>query len=119
MAARAGIRHREAHVVALEGRRLDTIVGRDGSELSPYEITLALQGLSGLNRFKVTQRAYSELLVELEADADAQDGLARKTRSLLREILGEDTVVDIRFRDRLVPEGSRKFGTIESLVLRQ
>ncbi len=103
-------------VLAFEGRRIDTIIGRDGSEISPYKITLALQHVSGLKRFKVTQRSVTDILLEFEAEADQQSQVAQSARAIIVELLGTRLNIDIQFRRNLVPEGSRKFRSVESHV---
>jgi len=109
----------EPQVTAFEGRSIDTIVGRDGSEISPYKITLALQELAGIQRFKVTQREVHDFLLELEVDADQQSRVANDTRAIFEKLLGTGLKIDIQFRRDLVPEGSRKFRSVESRVARR
>lgn len=105
-------------VLAFEGRRIDIIIGRDGSEISPYKITLALQQVSGLKRFKVTQRSVTGILLEFEAEADQRFQVAQSARAIFDELLGTGLNIDIQFRRNLVPEGSRKFRSVESCVAR-
>lgn len=106
----------QPHIMAFEGRRIDTIIGRDGSEISPYELTLALQNVPGLKRFKITQRSVADILLEFEADVDQQHQVAQSASAVFEELLGTDLKIDVQFRRDLVPEGSRKFRSVESLV---
>jgi phenylacetate-CoA ligase len=114
----AGVRwvKRKPHIVAIEGRRIDTIVNRNGEEISPYRITDALRDVAGLRRFKVTQRDVSDILVELEVEDDQRDQAAQNTHRIFDELLGKGLDFDIQFRSKLVPDGTRKFRPVESLV---
>lgn len=105
-------------IVAFEGRHIDTIIGRDGSEISPYKITLALQHVTGLRRFKVTQRSVTDILVELEVDDSQQSHAEQRTRAIFEELLGSGLNIDLQFRRDLVPDGARKFRSVESHVSR-
>lgn len=108
----------EPQITAFEGRSIDIIVGPDGSDISPYKITLALQNISGLNRFKITQRSLAEIQLEVEAEVDQQPQIAQSARTIFEELLGTGVNIDIRFRRNLMPEGSRKFRPVESHVRR-
>ncbi len=106
-------------VVAIEGRCIDTIIRRDGKEISPYRITDAFRDISGLRRFKITQHEITHFLVELEVGDQLREQVTRETRAILEELLGADLQLDIQFRSKLISEGSRKFRPVESLVARR
>jgi phenylacetate-CoA ligase len=108
----------QPQLVAFEGRRIDTIIRRDGSELSPYRITDALRYVAGLRRFKITQRAVTDILVELDVDHDQSIEAAQNTRRILEELLGTGINLDIQLRHELIPAGTRKFRPVESRVVR-
>jgi len=103
-------------VVAIEGRCIDTIVRRDGSELSPYRITDALRDVAGLKRFKVTQRSVGEFHIELEVAAEARAKSEQNVRAILERLLGPDLNIAVYFRRKLIPDGARKFRPVESHV---
>lgn len=105
-------------VTVIEGRRIDTIVCRDGSELSPYRITDALRDVAGLRRFRVTQRRTTEFAVEIEADPCMREAIAAQITTIFDSLLGENLQLDFTYSDRLVPEGARKFRPVASEVPR-
>ncbi|MEX2123317.1 MAG: AMP-binding protein [Woeseia sp.] len=112
----------EPVITAFEGRRIDTLVCRDGTELSPYRITDALRDIPGVSRFKVTQRDLTSLDVDLEVDSASVDHSRDRTIARIREIfeklLGRGLELKFAFTDKLIPDGTRKFRPVESRVLR-
>jgi phenylacetate-CoA ligase len=108
----------ELRVMAFEGRSIDTIIRRDGGELSPYRITDALRDIPGVRRFKVTQRRMNGLTVDLEVDSRLRKQAVDRIRSILDELLGGGVDLSFGFTDKLVPDGAPKFRPIESLVPR-
>ena len=101
-------------ITAFEGRAIDAIACRDGSELSPYRITDALRDVPGVSRFKVTQRDLTRFDVDLEAAPSARSQAADQVRAILGALLGPGLELTFRFSDRLIPDGTRKFRPVES-----
>lgn len=103
-------------LAAVEGRRLDAIVSQDGEEISPYRITDALRDIAGLRRFKITQRDLTDILIGLEVDDSERNRIEVYTRATLGELLGDGLHIEVEFHSQLVPDASRKFKPVESLV---
>lgn len=105
-------------ITSIEGRRLDTIVLRDGSELSPYCITDALRDVPKLTRFKVVQESLDNFTVELEIEAPAYNEASNEIRRILHELTGNEVTIRFRRQATLLPNGQRKFRPVESRVER-
>ena len=105
-------------ITAFEGRAIDTVACRDGSELSPYRITDALRDVPGVSRFKVTQRGLTRFDVDLEAVPPARGRAEERVRAIFDALLGPGLELTFRFSDRLIPDGTRKFRPVESSVKR-
>lgn len=103
-------------VTAFEGRSIDTLVCRDGSELSPYRVTDALRDVPGVRRFKITQHDLADLEVDLEADCAVERQVEAETSRILEGLLGSGLKIEFRFNSEIVPEGSRKFRPVESRI---
>ena len=103
-------------ITAFEGRVIDTIACRDGSELSPYRITDALRDVPGVSRFKVTQRELACFDVDLEAPPSARSQAADRVRAIFDALFGPGLELTFRFGDELIPDGTRKFRPVESQV---
>lgn len=108
----------QARVTGFEGRVVDTILCRDGTELSPYRITDALRDVPGVKRFKVTQTDLSALAIDLEVEPDSRNQAVERIRAVLDELLGAGLELTFGFTDKLVPQGARKFRPVESQVAR-
>jgi phenylacetate-CoA ligase len=103
-------------ITAFEGRVIDALVCRDGTRLSPYRLTDALQYVAGVKRFKVTQRELAAIDIDLEADTALRNQAISEITAIFHRMLGPE--LDLRFNcsDRLV-SGMQKFRPVESLVL--
>ena len=108
----------DGRVTAFEGRRLDTIVCRDGSELSPYRITDALRDIAGLRRFRVRQCDTARIEVEAEAEPAVRGAVSAEIRGVFERLLGAGLGLEVTFRECLVPEGAAKFRPVVSEVPR-
>lgn len=109
----------ELRAMAFEGRRIDTIVRIDGTELSPYRVTDALRDVPGVRRFKITQRKLNSLAVDLEVDPSLRRRAVEQIRSILDGLVGGGVDMSFGFSNNLIPDGTRKFRPVESRVARQ
>ena len=106
-------------ITAIEGRYIDTVLGRDDVEISPYRITDSLRDVPGVKRFKVTQRELTDFVVDLECAAALQHQATQRVAAVLAGLLGPGLQVEFRFSDRLLADGTRKFRPVESQVSKQ
>jgi phenylacetate-CoA ligase len=106
-------------IIGFEGRQLDVLTNSDGERISPYRITTAMQKLAGLRRFKLIETKIGSFALSVEADSDQHVSISRDATALLEELFGNEIKLDIQYMDRLIPEGTRKFRTIESHVPRK
>jgi len=95
-----------------EGRHAESLIRPDGSLLTPYVLTNALEELPGLAQFQVIQRAPTELEVLLipEAGADtASDRWAADIRPIFQRLLAPTVQVAVRVVPQIPPRpGSHK-----------
>ena len=106
-------------ITAIEGRCIDTVLGRDAVEISPYRITDSLRDVPGVKRFKVTQRELTNFVVDLECAAALQQLATQRVVEVLTGLLGPGLQVEFRFIERLLADGARKFRPVESRVSKQ
>ena len=106
-------------VSAFEGRVIDTIVARNGQELSPYVITDALRDVPGLQRFRICQHTVARFDIDLEVVSALRHEAVEQIQATFERLLGAGLDLRFGFSDNLVPEGTRKFRPVESRVLRQ
>ena len=98
------------------GRASDVLVLRGGQRISPYALTCALERVSGVLRYQVSQLDPARVRVRaiLEGAAN-RETIAAQMRSALRFDVAPFLDADVEFVDRL-PTGPRaKFRVVEPL----
>jgi phenylacetate-CoA ligase len=101
-----------------EGRIVDTLLARDGKELSPYRVTDALRDITGIKRFRISQRTLSELDIYLETEPGARNKAVEEVQAVFDSLLGAGLELNFTFSENLIADGARKFRPIESRVPR-
>ena len=99
------------------GRAADVLVLRGGQRISPYALTCALERISGVLRYQVSQLDPARVRVRaiLEAAAN-RETIADQMRSALRFDVAPFLDADVEFVDHL-PTGPRaKFRVVEPLL---
>lgn len=103
-----------ATIARIEGRVVDCLRLPDGESLSPYAITLALEEVKGIARYRVIQESPTGFLVEIEPERRAEDAITEAVRRVLGEVLGSGVTIRVAFRDSLEPPAGRKFKVVEN-----
>jgi hypothetical protein len=86
-----------------------------GGELSPYQLTCALEKVAGLERYQVLQLEPTSFRVRIEAPLAPAPATERAVESVLREALGlPDACIEVVREARVEPERGRKFRVVES-----
>ena len=100
-------------IARIEGRIVDCIRLENGETLSPYAVTLALEQLAGIARYRVVQETLTRFRVEIEPEGAAGAPLEAQARRALLEVLGSGVELAVAFRDNLDPPPGRKFKVVE------
>ena len=100
----------------VSGRSADVLVLRGGQRISPYALTCALERVSGVLRYQVSQLDPVRLRVRAIAEGAAnRETIAHEMRSVLRYDVAPFIDADVEFVDQL-PTGPRaKFRVVEPL----
>ena len=100
----------------VSGRSADVLILRGGQRISPYALTCALERVSGVLRYQVSQLDPVRLRVRAIAEGAAnRETIAHEMRSVLRYDVAPFLDADVEFVDRL-PTGPRaKFRVVEPL----
>jgi phenylacetate-CoA ligase len=101
----------------VSGRSADMLVLRGGQRISPYALTCALERVSGVLRYQVSQLDPARVRVRAIAEGAAnRERIAHEMRSALRYDVASFLDAEVEFVDRL-PTGPRaKFRVVEPLV---
>lgn len=98
------------------GREADVLVLEGGRRLSPYVLTSALERVTGLQRYQVTQLARQRLRVRVIASSLAdRTAIAEGVDDMLRGEVGESLRVEVEFVDRFEPGPRGKFRIVQPL----
>ncbi|MGH7550669.1 MAG: phenylacetate--CoA ligase family protein [Gemmatimonadota bacterium] len=107
---------RSARLKRIEGRLVDCVRLRDGGSISPYRLTLAIEPIPGIRRYRVVQEDYERFSVELEDDRAERAGVDESVVAAVEGVLGSGVTVRIVRRARLDPPPGHKFRVVESRV---
>ena len=102
-----------ARLSRVDGRAVDCLRLEDGRTVSPYEITLALEGVAGLDRYQVVQNRLDELNVRFESSRPADPTIAVAAVRAIRSVVGERVKVEARREVSLDPLAGRKFRVVD------
>ena len=88
----------ERRIVEFVGREIDGILMPDGKHLSPYRLTLALEGVPGISRFQIVQREDLSIDVLVAAAGDIDTTVSRARRAVAAVVGPGLTVRSDRYR---------------------
>ena len=102
-----------ARLSRVNGRAVDCLRLNDGRVVSPYELTLALEGVDGMDRYQVIQHRIDELLVRFESSRPSDPSIADAARRAVRSVVGDRATVDVRLETSLDPVAGSKFRVVD------
>lgn len=102
-----------ARLSRVDGRAVDCLRLHDGRIVSPYELTLALEGVKGLDRYQVIQHRLDELNVRFESSRPSDPKIAEAALRAIRSVVGDRVRVDVRREASLDPVAGRKFRVVD------
>jgi phenylacetate-CoA ligase len=105
-----------ARMQRVEGRLVDCVRLRDGRVVSPFQLTLELERVAGLERYQVVQDEVDRFTVRYEGPETDRDSREREARRALERVLGADCRVALERHASLDPPPGRKFRVVESRV---
>ncbi len=101
----------------IEGRAVDCILAADGRWHTPYALTLAIEELEGIARYRILQESRGAVRVEIQRPNGDRERLAAELVRRLTAVLGPETDVEVRFVRRLDAGSSRKFKVVENRLM--
>jgi phenylacetate-CoA ligase len=95
------------------GREVDTLTFGDGTRVSPYALTTAVEGIEGLQRFQFLQTGPGSLRVRVEHDPEvARDGLADAVERAVHKATEAAAVATVEFVPELSGGPNAKFRVV-------
>lgn len=97
----------------LGGRASDNLLLADGSELSPYSLTIAVENTPGLIQYQLEQTSLSQLVVHALWQGPPQDEIVEKLVATLSATVGSSVQVSVRTVQQLNIEENGKFKVVK------
>lgn len=100
----------------IEGRMIDCIQLANDSLIPPYRITLALEKITGLNRYQLIQDAINAFTIRIENNTSDPSIIKQNIRNALMPILGSGAHFKLVFEDSINPPSGKKFRVIDNRI---
>jgi phenylacetate-CoA ligase len=100
----------------IEGRSVDCFVLKDGSKITPYQLTCALEKIENLTRYQIVQETHNQCTIRYEAHKGFSDQIDEKIKSQLAPIVGKDLLINTVRYDKIAQKPGVKFRIVESLL---
>lgn len=103
-----------ARLARINGRLVDCVRLTDGRVISPYDLTMVLEKVAGLDRYQIIQEALDRFTVRFEGPV-ASEAEQAAVRNAITSVLGDEVTVMVKHQDNLdLPRGPReKFKVVE------
>ena len=98
----------------VEGRIADVIQKKNGTKISPYRLTCALENVAGLKTYQVIQKNLDSILVRFVPDPNEKGAKEEQIRHTVETVLGDDIQISIEKEANFVFVPGRKFRVVES-----
>jgi len=97
------------------GRRVDYFRLADGSELSPYAMTCAVEKVDGVRRYQLVQETLARVVVNVVPEAEMNEIIESEIRKALAGVL-PGVSIEVRAMDEVQTEPSGKIRVVRSLL---
>lgn len=99
----------------IEGRSHDLVVLSNGTILSPFELTSALEYVPGILQFRVIQKRIDHFVLQLKIERNfTQETVIRKARKEMTRILGHQSHIEIQIVGEVPRDPSGKMRSVIS-----
>ncbi|MGB7932118.1 MAG: hypothetical protein WCH04_07810 [Gammaproteobacteria bacterium] len=98
----------------IDGRLVDCLRLASGRTVSPYEVTLALEPLVGIRRYRVIQEQPGKIRVEVEGSRESRESLESSVRGAMDSLVGPETDIRVILKQTLTGNPGRKFRVVEN-----
>ena len=103
-------------VARIHGRLVDCLTRRDGVLVSPYRVTLVLEGMPWIARYQVVQRADLSVDLALWGQGVAEPERQARVLAALRTVVGAGVHIRVRAETGRAAGDQRKFRPVRSEV---
>jgi len=101
----------------VEGRKDDFVVLQDGRVISPRVFGILMKCISGIDQYKIIQESREKIVVQLlPSNNSSQETIIKETKKEIRNVLGENILVEIDIKEEIPRESSGKLRKVVSKV---
>lgn len=103
-----------ARLACIEGRLADCVRLSDGRVISPFDLTMVLENVAGLDRYQIVQEALDRFTVSFEGPV-AGEAEHAAVRDAITRVVGSGVKVTVKHKDCLdqPPAPRQKFKVVE------
>jgi phenylacetate-CoA ligase len=99
---------------AIEGRSVDFIVLEDGTRISPYLVTCAIEDIPGIMRYQIIQESQKELTVNFIKSDGFSSQTLNQIQTQCKGVVGDDVTIKPVVVESLAHDKSGKFRVVMS-----
>ncbi|MCZ6463813.1 MAG: hypothetical protein O7A09_05705 [Proteobacteria bacterium] len=103
-----------ARIERIEGRLVDSIRLGSGRMISPFQLTIELERIPGIDRYQVIQEDTDRFTVRYEGSEKGADEREQAARRALAAVVGPRCEIRTERRPNLDPPPGQKFRVVES-----
>jgi len=100
----------------IEGRSDDFVTATDGTVLSPTLLLIVMKEISGIAQYRIIQETRSHFKVMLVRDQDFTDRVLHQIESGIKEVVGNDALVEVQTVSEIPKDKAGKIRAIISKV---
>jgi len=108
-----------ARIERIEGRLVDSVRLDSGRVISPFQLTIELEKIPGIERYQIIQEDVNRFTVRYEGSELGSDERERAARRALVRVVGPRCEVRTERHENLDPPPGRKFRVVESRLTRE
>lgn len=108
-----------ARIERIEGRLVDSVRLDSGRVISPFQLTIELEKIPGIERYQIIQEDVNRFTVRYEGSELGSDERERAARRALVAVVGPRCEVRTERHENLDPPPGRKFRVVESRLTRE
>lgn len=100
------------------GRRVDYFRLLNGSLISPYKMTCAIENIEGMKQYQIHQQRRDMVLVKVVPDTNFSQGVIAKIKAALQPVLPE-VAIAVKTVPHIAKEKNRKYKIVKSDVINE
>ena len=98
------------------GRVVDYFILKNGKKLSPYELTMSVEGIEGIRKYQIVQKTKEKVEIYLKISDKFKEESKKIIEKNLKKILGNDVEVKVKIVKSFQKDKNYKFRVVKTEV---